>query len=79
MEKSQHTAKYRRVVAELRAARERAGLTQQDVAAKLGLYASFVSKVEAGERRLDVVELAVFCKAYKVDLVDFLREAGLVK
>ena len=37
------------------------------------------SKVESGERRLDVVELVAFCKRYEVGLVDFLREAGLLK
>lgn len=78
MEKSQHTAKYRRLIETLRQARERAGLTQQQVAKKLKVYASFVSKCESGERRIDVVELAAFCKAYRLDLIDFLREAGLV-
>jgi transcriptional regulator with XRE-family HTH domain len=34
---------------------EQAGLTQMEVAQKLGTYASFVSKVESGERRVDVV------------------------
>jgi transcriptional regulator with XRE-family HTH domain len=79
MDKSQHTTQYRRLVERLRQARERAGLTQRQVAKKLKLYASFVSKVESGERRLDVAELAAFCKAYGVDLIDFLKEVGLVK
>jgi transcriptional regulator with XRE-family HTH domain len=77
MQKSQHTRAYRRLTAALRRARERAGLTQQEVADRLGLYMSFVSKCEAGERRLDVVELAAFCKLYGIDLAAFLREAGL--
>jgi len=77
MEKSQHSARYRRLVEALRQAREDAGLTQQQVADRLELYASFVSKVESGERRLDVVELAAFCEAYGISLVDLLRQAGL--
>ena len=77
--KSQHTREYDRFVAALRAARERAGLTQSDVAKKLRTYASFVSKCEAGERRLDVVELKRLCAVYGVGLVDLLREAGLVE
>ena len=56
MEKTQHTSAYKRLTAALRKARADAGLTQAEVAEKLGLYASFVSKVESGERRLDVVE-----------------------
>ena len=38
-------------------ARKGAGLTQQQVADKLGRPQSFVAKYEGGERRLDVVEL----------------------
>ena len=77
MEKSQHTAAYRRLTAALRKARESADLTQAEVAEKLGLYASFVSKVESGERRLDVVELSQFCELYGVELVAFLKAAKL--
>lgn len=79
MEKSQHTTAYTKLTAALRRAREAAGLTQAEVAERLGLYASFVSKVEAGERRLDVIELKQFCTAYGVELVAFLRTAGLVE
>ena len=49
------------------------------MARRLGTYASFVSKCESRERRIDVVELAVLCGLYGVDLVAFLREAGLVR
>jgi transcriptional regulator with XRE-family HTH domain len=57
MQKSVHTKEYKALRAELRAARERAGLSQRDLAAKLGVPHSWVAKVEAGERRIDVVEL----------------------
>jgi transcriptional regulator with XRE-family HTH domain len=77
MQKTQHTRDYRRLVECLRRAREEAGLTQQQVARKLRTYASFVSKCESGERRVDVVELAAFCKVYGTDLVAFLHAAGL--
>jgi transcriptional regulator with XRE-family HTH domain len=79
MEKTQHTTAYKKLTAALRKARENAELTQADVAGRLGLYASFVSKVEAGERRIDVIELAQFCKVYGVELVALLRTAGLTK
>jgi transcriptional regulator with XRE-family HTH domain len=61
----------------LRTAREKAGLTQMDVVEKLGTYASFVSKVESGERRVDVVELAQLCQLYGVSLMELLKSAGL--
>ncbi len=77
MQKSQHTRSYKRLIQALREAREKSGMTQMDVARKLGTYASFVSKCESGERRIDVVELAAFCRVYAIDLVDFLRSLSL--
>ncbi len=77
MQKSQHTQKYRQLLVALRRAREQAGLTQLDVAERLGTYASYVSKCESGERRIDVVELAEFCRLYGVGLATFLEAAGL--
>jgi transcriptional regulator with XRE-family HTH domain len=37
--------------------RKKAGLTQSEVAVKLGRYQSFVANIESGQRRIDVVEL----------------------
>ena len=47
--------------------RKKAGLTQQDVAAKLKRYQSFVATVEAGQRRIDVVEFLAFAEAIGFD------------
>ena len=55
-------------------ARERAGLKQQDVAARLGLPPSYLSKVENGTRRLDVIELIRIAEAIGVDASELLRE-----
>jgi transcriptional regulator with XRE-family HTH domain len=57
--------------------RKDAGLTQAEVGKHFGSHASFVSKVESGERRLDVVELADFCQLYRVRVSSFLKRAGL--
>jgi transcriptional regulator with XRE-family HTH domain len=35
-----------------------AGLTQAQAASRLGVYANYLSKIESGERRIDVVELS---------------------
>lgn len=77
MQKSQHTQKYQKLLKALRTAREQAGLTQLDVAARLGVYASYVSKCESGERRLDVVETAELCYVYKISFVELIEEIGL--
>ena len=55
-------------------ARERAGLKQSDVAARLGLPASYLSKIENGTRRLDVIELVQIAEAMKVDPADIIAE-----
>lgn len=54
--------------------RERAGLKQSDVAARLGVPASYLSKIENGTRRLDVIELIQIARAMKVDPADIVRE-----
>ena len=63
----------------LRAVREEKGLHQTDVANALGHPQSFVSKYEAGARRLDLLELKDICDAVGVELTDFVRrfEAAL--
>lgn len=63
MEKSTHTKEYDLVRAELRAARQKARLTQRALAARLGVPHSWIAKVEAGERRIDVVEMCWFLAA----------------
>ncbi len=77
MQKSPYTANYQRLLEALRQARKDAGLTQIDVAERLGTYASYVSKCESGERRIDVIELAEFCRLYGVGLLTFLKRVGL--
>lgn len=53
-------------------ARERAGLTQAEVAARLKRAQSFVSKYEQGERRLDVVEFMHVCNCLEINAAHVL-------
>ena len=55
---------YQQFLRRLRQARLEAGLTQVQVAQKLGQPQPFVSKCESGERRLDVTELKAFADIY---------------
>lgn len=63
---------YRRLLKRLKQARLEAGLTQTEVARKLGKPQSFVSKCESGERRLDPLELQKFAELYRKDLMVLL-------
>jgi transcriptional regulator with XRE-family HTH domain len=58
----------------LRTSRERAGLTQLDVAKALNVPQSYVSKYETGERRLDFSETSAVCGALGISIVDFAKE-----
>jgi transcriptional regulator with XRE-family HTH domain len=72
MDKSIYSREYETFLRRLRAARLRAGLTQVQLAARLGQTQSFVSKCERGERRLDLVEVRAFCVAMGVSLPRFV-------
>ena len=70
--KSIHDQRYIEVVSLMRKARERSGQTQNDVAQMLGRPQSYVSKVETCERRVDVVELLLFCRVIGVKLAELI-------
>ncbi|MGV0874453.1 helix-turn-helix domain-containing protein [Mycolicibacterium sp. XJ879] len=57
MEESLYSTEYRQLCALLRRLRLQPGLTQFEVAERLDVSQSFVSKYESGERRRDVIEL----------------------
>ena len=56
------------------AQRRKAGLTQVQVAGRLGRPQAFVTKYERGERRLDVIELVEVAAAIGADPVDLVGE-----
>jgi len=65
MSKSIHSNEYKAVIQKLREAREEAGLTQAEAAEKLGKPQSYISKIERGERRIDIIELSKIAQLYK--------------
>ncbi len=72
--KSIGSADHKRLGRRLRETREAAGLSQTALAQRLDVNQTFVSKVERGERRLDLLELRAVCRALDVDLVEFVSE-----
>jgi transcriptional regulator with XRE-family HTH domain len=66
-----HTPRYRRFVELLKVARAQAGLTQAEVARRLGKPQSWVAKCEGRERRVDFVEAEDLAVTYGVPLSFF--------
>ena len=74
MRKSIHTADQELLQALLKDLRVEAGLRQVDLAERLGTAQSFISKYEAGERRLDLLEIRTVCHALGVTIRDFVTK-----
>ena len=58
----------------LRGVRVEAGLTQSELASRLGTDQTFISKYESGERRLDILELREVCQVTGTDFFLFIRK-----
>lgn len=72
MEKTIQSKKYQRFIKNLIDARKSANLKQIDVAKKLNRPQSYISRVESGEYRVDVLELQTFTKLYKTSIKKLL-------
>ena len=73
-EKSQFSREYGIFLRRLRTARERAGVTQEQLALTLSQTQSTISKMERGERRVDAVELYRICAALGIRSSDFMQK-----
>lgn len=82
--KTTDSGPYQRLITSLRDARRERGITQDELAAQLQRPQSFVSKVESGERRLDVVEFLEMAQAIGCDPIALIaplveqRKRGLL-
>ena len=68
MEDQDQLQQYSTLRALLRSLRHEAGVSQVELAKRLGVPQSFVSKVESGERRIDLIELRRICTALECSL-----------
>ncbi len=69
-----YAREYRLLLATLRRAREEKGINQAELARRLKLHQTAVSKFEIGDRLLDVVRLRAWCKALGVDFLTVLKD-----
>lgn len=73
MKKTIYSDEHRYLVERLKRARKEAGLDQERVAKLLGVSQSYISKVESGQRRIDLIQLKQFAKIYKKSLNFFIK------
>jgi len=73
MSKVIYSEEHKHLVARLVKAREDSGLDQESIAKILKKSQSYISKVESGQRRIDIVQLKEFAKAYKKPFDYFIK------
>ena len=73
MAKTIYSKEHRILVERLRKARKEADLDQAAVAKILGVTQSAISKIESGQRRVDLVQLKRFAKVYKKKIDYFIK------
>lgn len=74
MVRSVHTDAYADMIAMLVRRRKALGVTQVELAERLGKAQPFISEIETRERRLDVLEFYALARALRVDPVELFGE-----
>lgn len=74
MPSSIFTQRHQEFIAFIASVRKAADVTQAELAERLGKPQSFVSKVERGERRIDVIEFCQIAEALGHDPAKLLQE-----
>lgn len=74
MSKQLRTARHRKVMAVLTEVRQKADVTQRELARRIGRAHSYVSRIEKGDRRLDVPEMIQWCEVLDADPVAIMRK-----
>ena len=68
-----YSREHKILVERLKKARKEAGLDQEAVAKLLGVTQSYISKMESGQRRIDIVQLKRFAGVYRKKIDYFLK------
>lgn len=73
MKKTIYSKEHKYIIEQLKKARKEKGLDQMKVAKLLGKTQSYISKIESGQRRIDIVQIKEFAKIYKKSLSFFIK------
>lgn len=74
MKKSLRSLEHKALLKTLYSLRIYSGFRQIDLAKKINEPQSFVSKIELGERRLDLIELKIIVEAMGASLQEFINQ-----
>ncbi len=72
--KSIHDKSYGIMISMIREIRESQNIKQSELAERIGVDQTVISKIENRERRLDLIELIMICKALNHSVVDFITQ-----
>ena len=73
----QHKPKYKKLCRTLLKLRIDAGLSQRALGETIGIHYTMVFKIEHGERRIDPVEFAQWCRGCGADPSEIIKKVGL--
>ncbi len=68
-----YSKEHGKIIAKLKQAREESGLDQTQVAKLFDKTQSYVSKIESGQRKIDVIQLKEFAKIYNKKIDYFIN------
>jgi transcriptional regulator with XRE-family HTH domain len=73
MNKTIYTQEHKTIIKQLKKVRLSLGLSQKQVSKKLGKTQSYISKIESGQRRVDIIQLKEFARLYKKNITLFFK------
>ena len=73
MSKQLRGVRHKRLMAALVEIREKAGVSQRELARRLDRAHSYVGRIETGDRRLDLPEFIEWCELLDADPVEVLQ------
>ncbi len=73
MKKTIYSKEHKYAVEKLKNARAEAMLDQNQAAKLLNRSQPYISKIESGQRRIDIVQIKEFAKIYKKDISFFIK------
>jgi len=68
-----HDPRFEAMIKILKDARLKLGMTQEELSKNLGQHRIYITKVESGERRLDIVELYELCQALNISIYTLIK------